>query len=331
MNEHLVLAVDGGGSKTDLALARVDGSLLSLVRGPVSSPQMLGARRCLETLSTLVERACLGAGLFPVPEPVAELAQISLSGLDYPAEEERLLALAAGCGWAERMLAGNDTFAVLRAGTNTGSGVAVVCGSGINCVGVAPDGRRVRFAAIGEISGEWGGGFDVGLAALSAAVRSEDGRGPKTTLEEKVPAHFGLARPLELTEAIHFEQIAEERLGELAPLVLEQAAGDSAAAAIVDRLAAEVVAFARAALVRLDMASEPAQVLLGGGLLQAGNARLLQAIEAGLSEVGPEISARVIEAPPIVGAALLALDEVGAGESAKERLRLEIVEAVGRL
>lgn len=331
MSERLVMAVDGGGSKTDLALAREDGSLLSLVRGPVSSPQMLGVERCLETLSTLVERACLGAGLIPPPEPVAELAQVSLSGLDYPAEEKRLLELAGERGWAARTLVGNDTFAVLRAGSDTGFGVAVVCGSGINCVGVAPDGRRVRFAAIGEISGEWGGGFDVGLAALGAAVRSEDGRGPKTTLEEKVPAHFGLARPLELTEAVHFERIARERLVELAPLVLEQAGSDSAAAAIVDRLVAEVVAFARAALTRLELTGEPAEVLLGGGLLQAGNARLLEGIEAGLSEVGPEITARVNEAPPIVGAALLALDEIGARETAKERLRQEIVEAVRRL
>jgi N-acetylglucosamine kinase-like BadF-type ATPase len=328
---RLVLAVDGGGSKTDLALARVDGSLLALVRGPVSSPQMIGARGCLETLSALVERACLGAGLFPAPEPVAELAQLSLSGLDYPAEEETLLALAAGRGWAERMLAGNDTFAVLRAGTDKGFGVAVVCGSGINCVGVAPDGRRVRFAAIGEISGEWGGGFDVGLAALGAAVRSEDGRGPKTALEEKVPAQFGLARPLELSEAIHFERIAQERLGELAPLVFQQAGSDPAAAAIVDRLAQEVVAFARSALTRLELTNEPVEVVLDGGLLQARNARLLKGIKAGLKEVGPKITARVNEAPPIAGAALLALDELGAAGSAKARLRQEIVEAVGRL
>jgi N-acetylglucosamine kinase-like BadF-type ATPase len=331
MSERLVLAVDGGGSKTDLALARADGSLLSLVRGPVSSPQMLGPERCLETLAALVERACLGAGLFPAPEPVAELAQISLSGLDYPAEEERLLALVAAYGWAETVLAGNDTFAVLRAGTDAGAGVAVVCGSGINCVGVAPDGRRVRFVAIGEISGEWGGGFDVGVAALGAAVRSEDGRGPKTTLEKSVPAHFGLVRPLELTEAIHFERIGQERLGELAPLVLDEAATDSTAAAIVDRLAAEVVAFARAALVRLELTGERLDVLLGGGLLQARNARLLEGIEAGLREVGPKIGALINEAPPIAGAALLALDEIGAEESAKERLRREIAEAVARL
>jgi N-acetylglucosamine kinase-like BadF-type ATPase len=331
MKNRLILAVDGGGSKTDLALARAGGSLLALVRGPVSSPQILGVERCLETLAALVERACLGAGLIPPPEPVAVVAQILLSGLDYPAEEETLLKLATGRGWAARTFVGNDTLAVLRAGSESGWGVAVVCGTGINCAGACPDGRRVRFPALGEESGDWGGGYDVGLAALGAAVRSEDGRGPKTTLEEKVPAHFGLTGPLEVTEALHFERISEERLGELAPLVLEQAGSDPVAAAIVDRLAAEVVAFARAALVRLRLTSEPAQVLLGGGLLQAGNARLLEGIEAGLREVGPEITARVNETPPIVGAALLALDEIGAGERAKERLRREIAEAAGRL
>ena len=52
----------------------------------------------------------------------------------------------------------NDTFAVLRAGTERGWGVAVVCGAGINCVGVSPDGRHARFPALGTITGDWGGG-----------------------------------------------------------------------------------------------------------------------------------------------------------------------------
>src|SRR4030095_1231685 len=42
MNRAAVLAVDGGNSKTDLALVAADGSLLALVRGPLSSPQHLG-------------------------------------------------------------------------------------------------------------------------------------------------------------------------------------------------------------------------------------------------------------------------------------------------
>ena len=331
MSERLILAVDGGGSKTDLALARADGTLLSLVRGPASSPQVVSLERSLETLSDLVERACLGPGLVPPPSPVADVAQILLSGLDYPAEEKRFLACAEGRVWGAKVLAQNDTFAVLRAGSESGWGVAVVCGTGMNCVGVAPDGRRVRFAAQGETSGDWGGGYDVGLAALAAAARSEDGRGATTVLEQKVPALFGLARPLELTEAIHLGKIAIERVGELAPLVLEEAKNDPVAAAIVDRLAAEVVAFVRAALVRLGLTSELVEVILGGSILQAGNARLLKAIKTGLKGIGPKISARVNEAPPIVGAALLALDEIDAKAEAKMRLRQEIVEAVDRL
>lgn len=331
MSGRLILAVDGGGSKTDLALARENGELLSLVRGPASSPECVGLERSLETLAELVERACLGAGLVPPPSPIAAVAQILLSGLDYPVEEERFLSLAGARGWAKKTLVGNDTFAVLRAGSENGWGVAVVCGTGMNCVGVAPDGRKVRFPAQGEISGDWGGGSEIGLAALAAAARSEDGRGPTTSLEQKVPAFFGLARPLELAEAIHFEKISGDRLCELTPLVLEEAGHDSVAAAIVDRQAAEVVAFARAALTRLELTSEPVEVILGGSVLQAGNARLLKAIMAGMREIGRKITARVNEASPIVGAALLALDEIGAKAEAKERLRQEIVEAVERL
>ena len=42
MSRAAVLAVDGGNSKTDLALVDADGSVLALVRGPLSSPHHLG-------------------------------------------------------------------------------------------------------------------------------------------------------------------------------------------------------------------------------------------------------------------------------------------------
>ena len=107
-------------------------------------------------------------------------AQVLLAGVDFPDEEHEAQRVLDARGWAGRTEIGNDTFAVLRAGTERGWGVAITCGAGINCVGVAPDGRRVRFPALGAISGDWGGGYDVGLAGLSAAARSEDGRGPTT-------------------------------------------------------------------------------------------------------------------------------------------------------
>jgi N-acetylglucosamine kinase-like BadF-type ATPase len=325
-----VLAVDGGGSKTDLALVDATGALLALVRGPKSSPHLVGLDGSLQVLERLLHDALDEAGLDGEGE-VADVAEVLMAGVDFPSEEEELRHAVEQRGWATTTAVVNDTFAILRAGTETGWGVAVVCGAGINCVGVGPDGRHARFPALGATTGDWGGGYDLGVAALSAAARSEDGRGPKTTLERAVPAHFRLESPQELAEAIHRGRIPLQRLNELPRVVFAEAERDPEAAAIVDRLASEVVAFARVALQRLELESGPVEVLLGGGLLQSGDGRLIGTIEAGLREVGPRITARRTSSPPIVGAALLGLDRLGADATAHERVQRELATAVERI
>ena len=326
-----LLAVDGGATKTDLALVSADGALLALARGPLSSPHYLGLEGSLDVLAELLERAASGAGLPTDDGPVTEVGQLLIAGLDLPSEVEDFRAAVGARAWSTRTIVDNDTFAILRAGTEQGWGGAVVCGTGINCVGVAPDGRHARFPALGAITGDWGGGYDVGLAAVSAAARSEDGRGQKTALEQAVPAHFGLATPTELAEAIHHGRIPQKRLGELPRAVFSEAGRDEVAAAIVQRLADEVVALARVALERLDLTEEPVEVLLGGGLLRPGSGTLESAIEAGLREVGHAITVRNTESPPIVGAALLGLDELRADAQAQERARRELDDAVAAL
>ena len=321
MSRAAVLAVDGGNSKTDLALVGADGSLLSLVRGPLSSPQHLGVEGCLEVLDGLLTEA-----IGEHDGKIADVASLLLAGVDFPAEEEAVRAAVEQRGWARRVYVDNDTFAVLRAGTERGWGVAVTCGAGINCVGVAPDGRHARFPALGEITGDWGGGYDLGLTAVYAAARSEDGRGPRTSLEHAVPAHFGLETPSKLAEAIHFGQISQRRVIELAPIVLAEAADDAVAAEIVQRLASEVVALARVALKRLGLTNEPAEVLLGGGVLQDADGEVLAAIDRGLREHAPNVAVRPTASAAIVGAALLGLDELEAGPDAQRRVRTEFEE-----
>jgi N-acetylglucosamine kinase-like BadF-type ATPase len=328
---EIVLAVDGGNSKTDLALVAADGGLLSLVRGPQSSPHHLGLNGCLDVLSTLLDEAVSQAGIASGNGAVADVGELTLAGVDFPAEEQQLEDAVRSRPWARRITVRNDTFAVLRAGTERGWGVAVVCGAGINCVGVAPDGRHARFPSLGAITGDWGGGYDVGLEAVWAAARSEDGRGPKTSLEEKVPAHFGLETPIELAEAIHAGRIGQRRVIELAPMVLAQAQTDAVAHEIVDRLVAEVAGMARVALTRLGLEQEPVEVLLGGGLLQTAEDGLLGEIDGALAAAGPSITVRSTRSPAIVGAALLGLDALHAKREAQERLREELGGAVERL
>jgi N-acetylglucosamine kinase-like BadF-type ATPase len=328
---EIVLAVDGGNSKTDLALVGADGTLLSLVRGPQSSPHHLGLDGCLGVLSSLLDEAVSEAGLRATNGAIADVAELTLAGVDFPVEEQQLEDAVRARPWAKRITVRNDTFAVLRAGTERGWGVAVVCGAGINCVGVAPDGRHARFPSLGAITGDWGGGYDVGLEAVWAAARSEDGRGPKTSLEREVPAHFGLETPIELAEAIHAGRIGQRRVIELAPMVLAEAESDAVARQIVDRLVAEVAAMARVALTRLGLDQDAVEVLLGGGLLQTANDGLLSEIGRALAETGPSITVRSTRSTAIVGAALLGLDALRAKRDAHDRLRQELGGAVERL
>jgi N-acetylglucosamine kinase-like BadF-type ATPase len=327
MSDPIVLAVDGGNSKTDLALVRADGALLAHVRGSLSSPHHLGLEASVGLLERLLAEALDVAETNGCAPPTIAVAEVFLAGVDFPAEEDQLRAELDARGFAARVVVGNDTLALLRAGTERGWGVAVVCGAGINCVGVGPDGAQVRFPALGAITGDWGGGYDVGSEALFAAARSEDGRGPQTSLELAVPRHFGLDSPRRLAEELHAGRISHRRLIELAPVVFAEAADDPAAAAIVERLAAEIVALARVALVRLGLAREPVEVVLGGGLLRAGDERLQAGIVAGLAEIGAAITVHTTDAPPVVGAALLGLDWLEAGDAAKDRARRELTAA----
>ena len=330
---RLVLAVDGGGVKTDLALVDSDGGALSVVRGGTSQAHYLGVEGTVEVLEGVLEEACARAGLGRLERPFAATAQVMLAGADLPEEVAAIRGGLERQNWSERLIIDNDMPALLRSGTERGWGVAVVCGTGINCLGLAPDGREARFLSFGPVSGDWGGGRDVGLAALAAAVRAADGRGPRTVLETAVPAHFGLRDPFEVARAVHLEEMPVIRVGELAPVVLAVSDEDEVAAGIVRRQADEVIAFAGAALRRLELTGRGADpdVVLGGSVLRAVSPAVVEAIARGIGQVAPD--ARVVVAPsePIVGAALLGLDAIGADPTAKARARAELDATVAEL
>jgi N-acetylglucosamine kinase-like BadF-type ATPase len=224
--------------------------------------------------------------------------------------------------WGPSSAVFNDTFALLRAGLDELHGVAVICGAGVNCTARLADGREARFAAVGHISGDWGGGGFLWTEAMWWAARAADGRGPRTRLREALPEHFGLPSMAALIEAVHLGALPYDRCVEMTPLLFEVAeSGDEVAAGVVRRQAVEVVDLAVAALRRVDALEEPITVVLGGGVLAAGHRLLLDSVDELLAGRAPCASTRVVTSPPVVGAGLLGLDHVGAKDVAKQRLR----------
>lgn len=322
----VVLAVDGGGRKTDVALVGASGALLAYARGGSGQVHYLGVDGFIGLLERLLEQA----GIDLAKRPFAEVAQLHLAGIDVPEEHAALVSALERRRWANRLIIGNDTEALLRAGTDRGWGIAVVCGTGINCLGVAPDGRRATFLSFGDISGDWGGGHDIAVAALAGAVRAADRRGPRTVLAQAVPATFGLRSALEVAQAVHLEEMPIERLDELVPLVLEVFESDAVAGEIVARVVDSAVAFVRAAVDRLGLAGADPAVALGGRVLRSAPAPVIAAITRGVQAVVPRAQVAVAESEPIVGAALFGLDAIGAGAQARRRARAELDGAVAR-
>lgn len=306
-----VLAVDGGNSKADLALLDRGGRTVAALRRPGFSHQTVGLEearvRLLDAAATLRRDAGLREG-----EPLAEVGAFCLAGVDLPSDDVTLGSLLDELALTVRWSLTNDVFAVLRAGTD-GPGVAVVCGAGMNAVGVADDGRAVRYPALGEVSGDLaaGGGW-LGMQGLAMAIRGLDGRGNPTRLSHVVPEHFGLRAPLEVTEAIYEGRLSERRLLELAPRVLSTAAeGDEVALAVVMQLADEVVLTVRATVEKLDLDEAELPVVLGGGLFRATDGLLERAIEDRLRVLVPTANVHVLAHHPVVGAALLGFDALG--------------------
>jgi N-acetylglucosamine kinase-like BadF-type ATPase len=324
-----VLAVDSGGSKTDVALLRRDGSVIGAARVAGDHRQWLPSESSdLVAISKAIERAADRAGFVPDRRPLADVGSFCLAGADLPSDDRRLLRWIGRNGWVEGPILRNDTFAVLRAGTDRTWGVAVVCGYGTNCSGVAPDGKISRFPAIGPISGDWGGAHEIGSLAAWHAIRSQDGRGAKTSLQGAVPAHFGFRTPRQLMEAVYRDRIAYDRLAELSPVVFDEAvAGDVVARQIIDRQADEIVVMAGTMIKRLRMRDLDVDVVLGGGVFRTHDGSFFARIRDGLAAVAPHATMRRVTGPPIVGAALIGLDALGASASARSAAKDRLTHA----
>ncbi|WP_240642161.1 N-acetylglucosamine kinase [Microbacterium sulfonylureivorans] len=315
---ELIVAVDGGGTKTDAVALTLDGEVVARRRGPGSSPHFEGLARSVEIVDAIVRDVAGGEAIGQV--------DLYLSGLDLPVEIERYRAAVSGLSWAQRgLVIDNDLFALLRAGTDEADAAAVVCGSGINAVGVRADGATVRFPSLGPLSGDWGGGSGLGAEALWLAARDVDGRGERTALTPAICEALGVGSVAELIEQLHFGERDDADLFALAPVVFSAAAaGDAVARGLVDRQADEIVAFVRAIVARLGLDRVAFPVVLGGSILQAGHAMLDDRIVAGIARVAPRARIVLPAAAPILGAAIAAALHAGASADAVSRVRHEL-------
>jgi N-acetylglucosamine kinase-like BadF-type ATPase len=290
---NLVLAVDGGASKTEVVLDDLDTGARRAAR---IGPSSLGTSRPDAIARSVVEAVI---ALHATPKMVGAIAA-GLAGVDRPGDGETVAAAFSRAFPGTRVQVMNDTLLALRAGTKEHVGIALIAGTGTNCIARTADGREARIGGLGYASGDFGSGKDIAREALHLAARARDGRGEPTMLASRL----------------------EGKLAETAvpPIVFTAAAqGDVVAREILVHAGTEL-GFAAATLARrafpppppgtlpAGLAPPPIPLILAGGVIQ-GPPRpnpLLDALVRKARSVEPRLAPRVLEVPPVEGAVLLA-------------------------
>jgi N-acetylglucosamine kinase-like BadF-type ATPase len=302
------LGVDGGGTKTGVAVLDSQGKLRALVKGPPSLVTQGGLHATVAAV-----RAAVGVveRRLRLIRPRYVAACFALAGVDSDADVRRFRsafrrAFGTRIG---RLEVCNDTYAALRAGTSAHHAAVVVAGTGSNAVAVGPKGMASA-GGNGWIMGDDGGGFWIGRRGLRAALRHLDGRGPATGITPTILHAVG-ARDIATLHDRITEALLPKRFVSLLSIAIDRAArrGDRTARSILNEAGERLATMAQAATRRSGLGRQPFPLVLSGGTFRSP--RVLASFLRGVKRTIPNAKPIRLRIAPAIGAAWLAVDAVG--------------------
>ena len=291
-----VIGIDAGGTKTVGLLADESGAVLA---------KTVGAGANLLVHGELAVEKSLFQVLDALDSEVAiDALCLGIAGVDRQGEEEVIRGVLRRLGIRRRVHIVNDAVVALIAGAPEGVGIVVVSGTGSIAYGVDPSGNTARSGGWGYLLGDEGSAFWLGHAAVRLGIRAADGRGPATTLYDKICGHLEITVPDGLVSWFYDQELSRHRVARLAGIVEEAAVdGDETADRLLDQAARHLVRAANAVDRQLDF-EEAYPLVLAGGVYKACPS-LFDRVEKKLDLQ----HARVVrlEVEPAAGAVTLAL------------------------
>ncbi|MBI3974402.1 MAG: ATPase [Chloroflexi bacterium] len=316
-----VIGIDGGGTKTMCVLAAEDGAELARHTGGPSNLQTIGAPALESLLGEII-----GGVLRRARGSVEVVGMcLALAGVDRPEDRTMVEAIVGrvmaplhgvanwGFGAGEAVIV-NDAVASLVGGTGRRHGVVMVAGTGSIAFGMNARREHCRAGGWGNILGDEGSGYAIGLAGLRAVCRAWDRRGPATSLMQTILDAHRLRTATELIPLV-YGQWGVREIAAVAPLVLAAAGDGESGDPVAQRIAGEAadeLALATLAVIRaLELQTAPFDVVTAGGVW-AGSAFLRERFAAMVRREAPPATISLPRNEPVIGAVLLAREAAGA-------------------
>lgn len=300
-----VLAVDGGGSKTQAVCADLSGKELGV---GISGPTSLTATSIGAASFNLREALRQATESLPAGSTCLKLV-MGLAGMDTPDEEKTAQEVfqqsLSPLGISSLQLV-NDSAIALANGTDALDSVVLISGTGSNCFGKNQAGQTAKTGGYDYILSDQGSGYAIGRAVLRQAIKSYDGRGQRTILEQFVCDHFKITDLSHLKTKVHNPILSKTEIAELAQVCLRAySQADVVATAIFDHAVEELVLMTSTVIRRLDLAEKPVVCVLAGSITKISHVET--ELKTRLTTQFPQITMTTPETPPVHGALKMAL------------------------
>lgn len=299
-----MLGMDGGGTKTEVLLAKQDGTIIASHIGGPTNFAAISEGQALDNLEEALQKVFRGQKRVKISSAV-----VGMAGIDTPADAARFHRLAdallASFGIEQFQLL-NDSEVALANGSTTEDGVILIAGTGSICFGRTAAGLTARSGGMDYLLADEGSGYWIGRKVLRAVVRSHDGRGPETALTPLVLEHFGITDVLELKQRVYQPLLTKMAIAQLATVwEAALATEDSSAKRIQTQVVEKLLEMIVAVVTKLELSQTSFNMVLSGSIAQ------LPAVEpqlsAGLRERYPSCSIKLPTTTPAHGAIKLAL------------------------
>ena len=260
----VVVGVDGGGTKSDVVVATIDGVVLATGQTGGANPEGMGADRMAAVLAAAIDETLAMAG---AARSDVVASAFGLAGVDWDSDVVIVDAALASLALPGPRTVVNDSQVALRAGCSQPWGIVSSVGTGTVSAGVNRQGERFRTMAVGW--GEPSGSWTMVSGSLHAVAAHHHGVGKQTLLTE-----LYLAALDEANVESMFESITRGRSsvgGHLAPLLDQAAAGgDEVARDLLGKVSARHADMVIGVAARLGMTNDEFELVTSGGVHRAG-------------------------------------------------------------
>lgn len=302
--EEVVVGVEGGGTKTIVALATLEGKILKLVKAGPSSPRNIGIKKATDNIAIAIKKVLkrdkkIVSTFIGLPA-VAEEFKVKKK------EIRKELFKKIPKIFKGKVKIGSDQEVAFRSGSDQKDGVLIIAGTGSVVCGWKGK-KKIHVSSWGWLADE-GSAFFIGQRTLQAIFKDLDGRGPETLLTKLTFKELKLQKKEDLVNFIYSKNPTESV--PLLSIICEKASKkrDKVAKSILIEAAGELVFGANTVIKKLNFKSLKFPLVLVGGIFKSKI--VVKKIKKEIKKIAPKAKFILVKNKTVSGAVKLAIKKL---------------------